>query len=310
MAEKPVLVVLAAGMGSRYGGLKQIDPVGMRGEAILDYSIYDAHAAGFRRVVIIIKEAIREEFFATVGRRLANAPVSISYAWQELSRLPDGYRIPDGRTKPWGTAHALLCAADAIGDAPFAVINADDYYGKAAFRTMYDFLQGAHRPDQFCMIGYRLGNTITAHGSVTRGICQVDSEGMLTAIRECRGIEAFSGGIRFPEEDTGEFALLSPDTMVSMNMWGFSPYFLTHARDAFPGFLDCTLARCPQTGEFLLPTLVSRMLLQHQATVRVLPSEDQWYGVTYAADKPAVTAALRRMTEQGLYPVGLWPSDG
>lgn len=309
MTEKPVLVVLAAGMGSRYGGLKQIDPVGLRGEAILDYSIFDACAAGFQRVVILIKEAIREEFMQTVGRRLKNAPVTIEYAYQELNRLPCGFSVPEGRTKPWGTAHALLCAADVIGGAPFAVINADDYYGKSAFRSMYAFLSAHPRPEQFCMIGYRLGNTVTEHGTVTRGICQADDSGMLLAVRECRGIEAVPGGIRCPGAAAGEVEVLRPDTLVSMNMWGFTPKFLDHAREAFPEFLTHTAQEAPLTGEFLLPTVVSRLICEKKATVQVIPSEDQWYGVTYAADKPAVSAALRQMTEAGLYPEGLWPTD-
>ena len=180
MAKKPVLVVMAAGMGSRYGGLKQIDPVGSQGEAILDYSIYDAHQAGFDTVVIIIKEAIKKDFMETVGKRLEKAPVEIRYAYQELPNLPEGYTVPEGRTKPWGTAHAVFCAKEAIDGAPFAVINADDYYGKAAFKVIYDALAATTDPYAYCMVGYELGKTVTENGSVARGVCQIDDKGYLT----------------------------------------------------------------------------------------------------------------------------------
>ena len=181
MAKKPVLVVLAAGMGSRYGGLKQIDPVGSQGEAILDYSIYDAHQAGFDTVVIIIKEAIKKDFLETVGKRLEKAPVEIRYAYQELTDLPAGFTVPEGRVKPWGTAHAVFCAREAIDGAPFAVVNADDYYGKAAFKVIYDQLAATTDPHAYCMVGYELGKTVTDHGSVARGVCVTDGKKTLTA---------------------------------------------------------------------------------------------------------------------------------
>ena len=195
MAKKPVLVVMAAGMGSRYGGLKQIDPVGSQGEAILDYSIYDAHQVGFDTVVIIIKEAIKKDFMDTVGKRLQDAPVEIRYAYQELDNLPEGYTVPEGRVKPWGTAHAVFCAKDAIDGAPFAVINADDYYGKAAFKVIYDALAATADPYAYCMVGYELGKTVTDNGSVARGICESDAEGFLTAVTERTRIEKYDGGI-------------------------------------------------------------------------------------------------------------------
>ncbi len=305
MPNKPVLVVLAAGMGSRYGGLKQIDPVGCRGEAILDYSIYDAHKAGFDTVVIIIKEAIREDFMQTVGQRLEKAPVEIRYAYQELHKLPEGYSVPAGRTKPWGTAHALICAAEAIGDAPFAVINADDYYGPNAYKAMYDFLSCGRGDGEYCMIGYRLGNTVTDHGAVTRGICRVDEAGNLTAVTECTGIEKTEGGILHnPEGESSRE--LSPDTIVSMNMWGFGPDFPARAARGFPAFLHRTMAENPLKGEYFLPLVVEQLLKEGSVSVKVLPSSDQWYGVTYAADKPMVVAALRAMTDRGEYPLGLW----
>ncbi len=305
--KKPVLVVLAAGMGSRYGGLKQIDPVGTQGEAILDYSLFDAHEAGFETAVIIIKEAIREDFMATVGKRLEKAPLEIRYAYQELDKLPEGYTVPAGRVKPWGTSHAVLCAAEEIGDAPFAVINADDYYGKSAFRAVYDALCQAQDGDvyDYCMVGYRLGNTVTEHGSVARGVCITDENGNLTSISERTRIEKHPEGI-FDTEDGVTFTELPADTIVSMNLWGYTPSFLHEIRERFPKFLDNALAANPEKGEFFIPLAIEQLLTEGKARVKVLSSPDKWYGVTYAADKPGVVAALRDMTERGLYPDGLW----
>ena len=304
---KPVLVVMAAGMGSRYGGLKQIDPVGSHGEAILDYSIYDAYEAGFRTAVIIIKEAIREDFMQTVGKRLEKSPMEIRYAYQELSKLPEGYSVPEGRTKPWGTSHAVLCGADAIGDAPCAVINADDYYGRSAFRVIYDYLENAADGEKFdyCMVGYELCKTVTDNGSVARGVCETNDAGLLTDIHERTRIEKYSGGIHFTE-DGENWVDLPQDVTVSMNFWGYTPSFLHQIRERFPAFLDKTLREAPLKGEFYLPVLVSDLLAEGKASVRVLRSTDRWYGVTYAADKPGVVAALRQMTADGMYPDGLW----
>ena len=307
MSKKPVLVVMAAGMGSRYGGLKQIDPVGSHGEAILDYSIYDAYEAGFRTAVIIIKEAIKKDFMDTVGARLANSPMEICYAYQELTKIPEGFTVPEGRTKPWGTCHAVYCAKEAIDGAPFAVINADDYYGKSAFRCVFDRLSQAADGDKydFCMVGYHLGNTVTDHGSVARGICETDEQGFLTAVVERTRIEKFEDGIRFTE-DGENWVDVSPDTLVSMNMWGFTPAFLEEIGKQFPYFLSEDVPKNPQKAEFFLPYLVSKLLSEGKATVQVLSSEDRWYGVTYAADKPLVVAALKAMADNGLYPDGLW----
>ena len=308
MAKKPVLVVMAAGMGSRYGGLKQIDPVGSCGEAILDYSVYDAHEAGFETVVIIIKEAIKKDFMDTVGARLKNAPVEIRYAYQELDKLPEGYTGPEGRTKPWGTSHAVLCARDAIDGAPFAVINADDYYGKSAFRVIYDYLcqaQDGERYD-YCMVGYRLGNTVTDNGSVARGVCQTDEAGNLAQVHERTRIEKYGGGIHYTEDGGENWTDLPFDTTVSMNMWGYTPSFLSEIEARFPAFLDAVLGSNPGKAEFFLPGTVSQLLTEDKATVKVLTSPDKWYGVTYAADKPQVVAALKAMTEEGKYPNGLW----
>ena len=305
MSQKPILVVMAAGMGSRYGGLKQIDPVGSHGEAILDYSLFDAREAGFETAVIIIKEAIREEFMATVGKRLQNCPMEIHYAYQELTDLPDGYTVPEGRIKPWGTSHAVLTAALAIGDAPFAVINADDYYGKSAYRTIFAALSQPQQPDApYFMVGYHLGNTVTDHGSVTRGLCTVEN-GQLTAISECSGIEKFDGGIRYPDAN-GNWIQAAPETIVSMNLWGFTPSFLPILRQRFPAFLEKALRENPMKAEYLLPITVQELLKDGNTTVHVLSSADQWYGVTYAADRPLVAEAIHRFTDAGMYPDGLW----
>lgn len=302
---EPILVVMAAGMGSRYGGLKQIDPVGSQGEAILDYSLYDAYEAGFRKAIIIIKEAIREDFMSTVGKRLEKCPMEISYAYQELTKIPEGFSVPAGRTKPWGTAHAVLCAADQIGDAPFAVINSDDYYGKSAYRALYQALT-EDRPDtEYCMVGYELGKTVTDHGSVARGVCVLDGQGNLTQIDERTRIEKYPGGIHFTE-DGEHWTDLAPETTVSMNMWGYRASFLREAKARFPGFLTDTIANNPMKGEFYLPVTVKALIAEGKVTVKVLFSADKWYGVTYAADKPQVVAALRQLTEAGKYPDGLW----
>ena len=308
MSKKPVLVVMAAGMGSRYGGLKQIDPVGSCGEAILDYSLFDAYEAGFETAVIIIKEAIRKDFMETVGKRLENAPIEIRYAYQELDKLPAGYHVPAGRTKPWGTSHAVLCAKEEIGDAPFAVLNADDYYGKSAFKVIYDYLCQAadHEKYDYCMVGYELGKTVTDNGSVARGVCETDAEGYLTVINERTKIEKYDGGIHYTEDDGKSWTELSAETIVSMNMWGYTSSFLRELENRFPAFLDRALSGNAAKAEFFLPVTVSQLLAENKATVKVLTSPDKWYGVTYAADKPLVVAALKEKAEQGLYPDGLW----
>ena len=306
MAKKPVLVVMAAGMGSRYGGLKQIDPVGAKGEAILDYSLFDAHEAGFETAVIIIKNAIREDFMEMVGNRLEKCPLEIRYAYQEMDKIPAGCTVPEGREKPWGTSHAILCAKEAIDGAPFAVINADDYYGKDAFQVIYDYLSTAQNTDKLdcCMVGYLLGNTVTDHGSVARGVCTGDENGYLADIVERLRIEKYEGGIRFIEDEGATD--LPADTIVSMNMWGFTDGFLELVEGLFPAFFETVVPGNPMKGEFLLPLSVDELLKAGKLTVKMLKSTDKWYGVTYAADKPIVVAALSKLTREGKYPVGLW----
>ena len=308
MKKAPVLVVMAAGMGSRYGGLKQIDPVGSCGEAILDFSLFDAYEAGFRTAVIIIKDAIREDFMSTVGERLKKCPMEIRYAYQELDKLPEGYAVPEGRTKPWGTSHAVLCAKNEIDGAPFAVINADDYYGKDGYKVIYDFLANNADDDKYryCMVGYELGKTVTENGSVARGVCEPDENGFLTVVTERTKIEQYEGGIHYTEDDGATWTDLSADTIVSMNLWGFTASFLDEVEARFPAFLDAVLGKNPGKAEFFLPSSVTALLNENKATVKVLTSPDKWYGVTYAADKPVIVAALKEMTAKGMYPDSLW----
>ena len=309
MSKKPVLVVMAAGMGSRYGGLKQIDPVGAQGEAILDYSLFDAYEAGFETAVIIIKKAIEKDFMETVGKRLEKSPMEIRYAFQEQYKyLPEGVSVPEERgPKPWGTGHAILCATEAIDSAPFVVINADDYYGKSAYKTIFDYLSNVSDDDKYnyCMVGYYIRNTVSDHGSVARGVCDTDENGWLTSIVERLRIEKHENGIHFTE-DGESWTYLHPDTPVSMNMFGFTPSFLKELAVRFPVFLANEMPLNPAKKEFLLPTNAGDLLKEGKARIKVLSSADRWYGVTYAADKPLVMAAIKDMTDKGLYPDGLW----
>ncbi len=304
---KPVLVVMAAGMGSRYGGLKQLDPVGNHGQLIIDYSIYDARRAGFETVVFVIKRELEDAFKAAIGDRLSKV-IDVRYAYQELSDLPEGYSVPEGRVKPWGTCHAILAARDVV-DGPFAVVNADDYYGPEGFREIYDYL--AANPDrpgcyEFAMVGYRLGNTVTENGSVARGICEEDEHSFLLRVTERTRIEAEGADARFTEDGGETWTHLSGDTVVSMNLWGFTRSFIDEARARFPAFLDKTLAENPLKGEYFLPSVVTQLLDEHKARVKVLRSADKWYGVTYREDRPVVLKAIADMTASGLYPDNLW----
>ncbi len=307
MSTKPVLVVLAAGMGSRYGGLKQIDPVGNHGQLIIDYSIYDARRAGFETVVFIIKHEIEDTFKAAIGDRLSKV-INVKYAYQELGDLPEGYSVPEGRTKPWGTTHAVLAARDVI-DGPFAVVNADDYYGPEAFKTIYDYL--STHPDQpdcyeYAMVGYLLGNTVTENGTVARGVCEEDGDNFLTEVIERTKIEKDGDNARFTEDDGATWTSLPGNTIVSMNLWGFHRSLIDEGWARFPEFLDKALVDNPTKGEYFLPLVVSSLIGEKKARVKVLRSNDKWYGVTYQADKPTVVAAIAEKTAAGLYPDHLW----
>ena len=305
--KKPILVIMAAGMGSRYGGLKQIDPVGSHGEAILDYSLYDARRAGFATVVFIIKHEIEADFKATVGRRAEKSGMEIRYAYQQVDMLPAGFTLPEGRVKPWGTAHAILCAADEI-DAPFAVINADDYYGPEAYKEIYNYLS-THSDDryyEYAMVGFQLKNTVSENGSVSRGVCVADEGGYLASVTERTRIEKYEGGIHYTENGGESWVQLPGDTTVSMNLFGFTPSYVQEIRAGFPAFVEKALAENPLKGEYFLPSVVSRLIGEGKARVKVLTSADKWYGVTYQEDKPVVVAALAAKTAEGLYPDGLW----
>lgn len=300
--KKPVLVIMAAGMGSRYGGLKQIDPVGNHGQLIIDYSVYDARRAGFETVVFIIKRENEADFRVAIGDRLSRI-MDVRYAFQDLTDLPDGFSLPEGRTKPWGTTHAVL-AARRILNGPFAVLNADDYYGPQAFQLIYDYLSQSENDTEYAMVSYLLGNTVTKFGSVTRGICEVCENGYLTDIVERKGIEKTETGARMPVD--GAWVDLPASTVVSMNFWGFPAAFVQRAEQMFPEFLRRSETADPLTSEFLLPGTVGELVESGHAKVRVLKSHDSWYGVTYREDKPSVVEAIRRMTETGLYPDNLW----
>ena len=305
--KKPVLVVMAAGMGSRYGGLKQIDPVGNHGQLIIDYSIYDAKRAGFDTVVFVIKHEIEEAFHEAIGDRLSKF-INVKYAYQQLDDLPEGYEVPDGRVKPWGTCHAVL-AARKIVDGPFAVVNADDYYGPEGFREIYQYLES--HPDsegcyEFAMVGYLLGNTVTEYGHVARGICEEDADNYLVKVTERTHIEKMGDDARFTEDGGETWTEVPGSTIVSMNLWGFTESFLKEAEARFPLFLDTTIKTNPLKGDYFLPRVVTQLLKEGKARVKVLRSADKWYGVTYKEDKPCVVAAIAEKTASGLYPDKLW----
>lgn len=304
--KKPILVVMAAGMGSRYGGLKQMDPVDAKGHAILDFSVYDAKRAGFEKVVFIIKHAIEKDFKEIIGSRIAPF-MEVEYVFQELDKLPEGYAVPKGREKPFGTGHALLCCAGVV-DAPFAVINADDYYGPKAFQMLYDYLT-THADDElyrYVMVAFHIEKTITENGHVARGVCQVDENHFLKEITERTRIEKKGDEAAYTLDEGASWTPIPDRTPVSMNCWGFTPSFLEVLEEQFPTFLDQALRENPQKCEFFLPSVVEELLKEKRASVTVLESEEKWYGVTYKADKASVMQAITAMKEAGLYPDELW----
>ncbi len=304
--KKPVLVVMAAGMGSRYGGLKQIDPVDKEGHIIMDFSIYDAVRAGFKKVVFIIKKENEADFKAAIGDRISKI-IEVAYVFQDLNNLPEGYSVPEGRVKPWGTGHAILSCLDEV-DGPFAVINADDYYGSHAFQMAYDFLSQNEDGDtySYMMVGYKLENTLTDNGHVARGVCVTDEEGHLVKINERTHIEKREGGAAYTEDDGKTWVEIPEGSTVSMNMWGFSASILKELKDRFAKFLDGNLEGNPLKCEYFLPFVVDELLTEKKATVKVLKSMDKWYGVTYKEDKPVVVAAIQKLKDEGLYPQKLW----
>lgn len=304
--KKPVLVIMAAGMGSRYGGLKQIDPVDNEGHIIMDFSIFDAKRAGFEKVVFIIKRENEKDFREAIGSRLEKH-MQVSYVYQDINNIPEGFTVPEGRTKPWGTAHAVFSAIDEV-DGPFAVINADDYYGSHAFQVIYDYLT-THEDDdkyRYTMVGYRLKNTVTDNGYVSRGICELNENKELVSVTERTRIEKKEDGIAYSEDGGNSWTYVDGDVLVSMNMWGFTGSILKEIRSGLPEFLKNGLNENPMKCEYYLPAVVSGLLAEDKASVKVLESEDKWYGVTYKEDKPVVVAAIQRFKDNGLYPRKLW----
>lgn len=294
---KPTLVIMAAGLGSRYGGLKQIDPVGPKGQIIMQYSIFDAYRAGFRRLVFLIRRDLEDAFEQRAGA-WARELMEVSYAYQSPDMLPEGFQAPEGREKPYGTGHAVWCVKDKV-KGPFAVINADDFYGPEAFQTLYDFLSNAQDGEKYhwCMAGYQIENTLSESGGVARGVCQTDADGFLTAIDERLGIERRGGRI------TDETGLYLPDgTPVSMNLWGFTPSVFDELDALLRLYLEKELPQNPLKAECFLPRAADTAIREKRADVKVLKTSAKWYGVTYKEDKPAVMRALAQMTEQGIYP--------
>lgn len=306
MKKEPILVIMAAGMGSRFGGLKQIEPISDKGEIILDFSLYDAFMAGFKKAIFVIKRENEEDFRKLIDNGAAKY-MEVDYAFQQLDDLPDGYRVPEGREKPWGTAHAVM-AARHLADGSIAVINADDYYGPGAFQTIYDFLEGACDGEKYayCMVGYDIEKTLTENGFVSRGVCKTSEQGFLTEITERTKIQWKDGEIVYTEDDGNTWKNLPKGTTVSMNFWGFTTSMMKEMEAGFPAALDKILAENPLKGEYFLPGVVDRLLREGKAEVKVLKSRDRWYGVTYKEDKEGVVSALQSMKDKGEYPDKLW----
>jgi len=297
------LLILAAGMGSRYGGMKQVDAFGPSGETITDYSIYDALRAGFERFVFVISPKMEEDFKTNYIKKFP-AHLQVDYVIQSLENLPNGFSVPDDRQKPWGTAHAVLMAKDAINE-PFAVINADDYYGRKSYKIMNHFLTQTsdEAPGNYCMVGFELQKTVSEHGSVARGICQVNDKGYLTGMVERTNIYLKDEGIVFEEEDGSVHSLGAKDT-VSMNLFGFTPDFFSHIEEDFKGFLIKN-ANNPK-AELYIPYVVNNLLAAGKSRMSVLQTPDSWFGVTYQEDKPIVFKAIRKLVDDGSYPESLW----
>lgn len=300
--KKPVLVIMAAGMGSRYGGLKQIDPVDDKGHIIIDFSIYDAVKAGFEEIVFIIKKEMEVEFKQIIGDRISKK-VKVQYVYQQLENLPEGYIVPDGRIKPWGTGHAVLSCSDKF-EGPFAVINADDYYGSHAFLTIYNFLAVTEDDEKYrySMVGYELEKTLTEHGHVARGVTEITDDGFLKGITERTRIEKRNHGAEYTEDNGITWTQIPAGTRVSMNMWGFGSSIFKELEISFIKFLSNEAVHDPMRAEFFLPMAVDELIKQEKATVKVLKTEDNWYGVTYKEDKDAVVKAIAKLKQEGCYP--------
>jgi len=303
---KPVLVIMAAGMGSRYGGLKQIDPIDEHGHLIIDFSVYDAIKAGFEKVFFIVKKENEDCFRERIGNRIRNH-IDVEYVYQSLNDLPEGYSVPEGRVKPWGTGHAVLCCRGKT-ESPLAVINSDDYYGKEAFSLIYDHLSKERDGGKYnyAMVGYIIENTLTENGHVARGVCSVDRDGNLDGIIERTRIEKKGDSAAYTLDGGNTWIPIPNGTIVSMNMWGFTNSILHELDKRFRTFLDMSLDTNPLNAEFFLPNVVGELISEEKATVKVLKSHDKWYGVTYREDKEKVIRAIARMKAEGLYPDKLW----
>lgn len=303
---KPVLAIMAAGMGSRYGGLKQIEPIDVNGHMIIDFSIYDAIRAGFEKIVFIIKKEIEQDFKERIGSRLEKQ-IKVEYIFQDVKNLPAGYEMPEGRIKPWGTGHAVLSCLGVI-DGPFAVINADDYYGRSAFSLIYDYLttRKDDKKYQYAMVGYALENTLTDHGHVARGVCETSSDDYLIKVKERTRIEKRSFGAAYTEDDGRSWVKIPEGSIVSMNMFGFTNSILNELNIRFTSFLDENLNKNPLKAEYYLPDVVGELVLEGKARVQVLKTLDKWYGITYKEDKQSVVKAIADLKARGIYPEKLW----
>lgn len=302
MNDKPVLIIMAAGMGSRYGSLKQLDQLDNHGNVMMDYALYDAYVAGFRRVIFVIKPEMEKDFESRISARI-RSKYEVDYAYQVLENLPEGFTVPEGRTKPWGTAHAVLSAKDLVRGS-FVVINADDYYGRTAFESIYQFLTSDSDPAHHAMVGYKIENTLTENGYVSRGVCELDANDNLTGIVERLKIVKAEGGALIQEESGDIF--IPNGTKVSMNLWGFQHSLMQEINDTFAEYLRANLPINPLKCEYFLPIIPNKLIQEKRASIRVLPTNEKWYGVTYKEDKEPVMAALKAMRDAGKYPENLW----
>ena len=299
--EKPTLVILAAGMGSRYGGLKQIDTVGNNGESIIDFSIYDAKEAGFEKVVLIIRKEHEEAFRKCLTDKVSKH-MEVEFAYQDMYDIPEGIKVPEGREKPWGTTHALLACRNIV-KGPFAICNADDFYGKDAYRVIYNYLKNEISDDNYGMVGYLCNNTLTDNGTVTRGVCE-NTDGYLSKIVEVQKIARKDGKPVY--EDNGEWKELDPNTLVSMNFWGFTPKIFEECEVLFKDFIGEAVKENPMKCEHVIPTAIGTIVKENKCKVKMLSSKDEWFGVTYKEDKPSVVAKIQKMKDDGIYPFDLW----
>ena len=299
--EKPTLVILAAGMGSRYGGLKQIDTVGNNGESIIDFSIYDAKEAGFEKVVLIIRKEHEEAFRKCLTDKVSKH-MEVEFAYQDMYDIPEGIKVPEGREKPWGTTHALLACRNIV-KGPFAICNAYDFYGKDAYRVIYNYLKNEISDDNYGMVGYLCNNTLTDNGTVTRGVCE-NTDGYLSKIVEVQKIARKDGKPVY--EDNGEWKELDPNTLVSMNFWGFTPKIFEECEVLFKDFIGEAVKENPMKCEHVIPTAIGTLVKENKCKVKMLSSKDEWFGVTYKEDKPSVVAKIQKMKDDGIYPFDLW----